>query len=95
MPAKQTKPKNAPIVVIRDGALKASIWENEGENGTYLTTTFAKTYTKDNKPRDTQVFSRSDLLPLTELMRRSYAKIGLHSDLKKQEAQEPSVPEAE
>jgi hypothetical protein len=95
MPAKPTKPKNAPVIVIRDGALKASIWENEGENGTYLTTTFAKTYTKDSKPKDTQVFSRSDLLPLSELLRRSYAKIGLHADLKKQEAEGSPSPQAE
>ena len=88
-----TNSKNAPIIVIRDGALKASVWENESESGTYLSTTFAKTYTKDDKPKDTQAFGRGDLLPLSELARRAYAKIGLHADLKKQEEGEPA-PEA-
>jgi len=37
-------PKNKPLGVLRDGTLKATIWENEGENGTYFTTTFARTY---------------------------------------------------
>lgn len=88
MSAKKNETNKAPIIVIRDGALKASVWENEGENGTYLTTTFAKTYTKNDKPSDTQTFGRSDLLPLSELARRAYAKIGLHADLKKQQQAE-------
>ena len=39
--------KSPPVEVLRDGALKATIWENEGENGTYFTTTFARTYQAD------------------------------------------------
>lgn len=65
----------APVMVIRDGALKASIWENEGENGSYLTTTFARTYTKDGEPKDTNSFGRNDLLAVSELARRAYGKI--------------------
>lgn len=71
--AQQTK--KSPVMVIRDGALKASIWENEGENGSYLTTTFARTYTKDGKPQDSYSFGRNDLLAVSELARRAYGKI--------------------
>ncbi|MET1414383.1 hypothetical protein ABVF61_19075 [Roseibium sp. HPY-6] len=64
-----------PASVIRDGDLKASIWENEGRNGTYFTTTFAKTYRDSNdKPRDTSVFNNSDLLRVSELARQAYGK---------------------
>lgn len=73
-----------PIISLRDGSIKASIWENNGENGSYLSTTFTKTYTKDGKPADGNIFGRNDLLPLSELARKTYEKINLYRDLKKQ-----------
>lgn len=90
------KPANSkiPVISLRDGALKASIWENNGESGSYLSTTFTKTYTKDGKPTDGHVFSSHDLLPLSELARKAYGKIGLYRELKKQQRAEPS-PENE
>ncbi len=64
-----------PASVIRDGDLKASIWENEGRKGTYYTTTFAKTYRDANEqPRDTNVFNNSDLLRISELARQAYGR---------------------
>ena len=33
---------NKPLEIIRDGALKATIWENEGENGVLYSTTLAR-----------------------------------------------------
>lgn len=74
---------NAPVMVIRDGQLKASIWQNEGDNGSYLTTTFARTYTKDGEPQDSYSFGRNDLLALAELSRRAYGKVGeIHRELR-------------
>lgn len=70
--------RNAPIIVLRDGSLKASVWENDGENGKYLTTTFAKTYSNDGDPQDTQSFGKSDLLAISELARRAYTKAVLY-----------------
>ncbi len=64
-----------PTDVIRDGSLKASIWENNGEKGVYFTTTFAKTYRgKDEKLHDTNVFNNSDLLKVSELARQAYGR---------------------
>lgn len=64
-----------PASVIRDGNLKASIWENEGNKGTYFTTTIAKTYRDGNdKIRDTNVFNNSDLLRVSELARQAYGR---------------------
>lgn len=68
--------KNPPIVVLRDGALKVTIWANEAENGSYLSSAFARTYTKDGQPKDAHTFGRNDLLPLAELARRAYLKTG-------------------
>ncbi|MCH6256801.1 hypothetical protein MLD52_09605 [Puniceicoccaceae bacterium K14] len=73
-----------PVISLRDGALKISVFENEGENGTYLSATFAKTYTKNGKPADGHLFSRHDLLPLSELARRAYMKINHYRELKKE-----------
>lgn len=71
---------NTPAIVIRDGSLKATIWENEGDSGTFLTTTFAKTYSAEGgDPKDTQSFSRNDLLRVAELARRAHEKITYHS----------------
>ena len=65
-----------PTSVIRDGSLKATIWENQGEKGTYFTTTFAKTYRDQHSGelRDTNVFTNNDLLKVSELAREARAK---------------------
>lgn len=65
-----------PTSVIRDGSLKATIWENHGEKGTYFTTTFAKTYRDQasGELRDTNVFTNNDLLKVSELAREARAK---------------------
>lgn len=71
-----THSKNAPVEVLRDGALKATIWENEGENGSYFTTTFARTYqASDGSLKDAHSFSGSELLRLAELARQTYATV--------------------
>lgn len=79
-----------PADVLRDGALKATIWKNSGEKGPYFTTTLAKTYEDRNgKPRDTHSFSGSDLLRVAELARDAYARSNqLRRDLGKQRSQE-------
>ena len=56
---------NAPVIVLRDGPLKASVWENETEKGRYLSTTFAKIYSKNDEVKDGHIFGRNDLLPLS------------------------------
>lgn len=66
---------NKPADVLRDGNLKATLWANNGENGTYITATFAKTYTdKSGKPRDTSSFSGAEMLRVAELARGAYHK---------------------
>lgn len=64
--------RNAPIEIIRNGPIKASIWSNEGENGKYLTVTFARTYSKNGSPQDSNTFSGRDMLVLAEIARQAY-----------------------
>ncbi|MEM8750720.1 MAG: hypothetical protein AAGF28_10480 [Pseudomonadota bacterium] len=64
-----------PTSVIRDGSLKATIWENQGEKGVFHTTTFAKVYEdRDGNLKDTNGFGRNDLLKVAELARQSYSR---------------------
>ncbi|MEM9494976.1 MAG: hypothetical protein AAGA09_03150 [Pseudomonadota bacterium] len=66
---------DGPVETIRDGALKASIWRNEGENGPYFSTKLAKTYEDRNGDlKDAQSFSNGDLIKLSELTRRAYVR---------------------
>jgi hypothetical protein len=71
------QPKNnPPQEIIRDGNIKANIWRNDGENGPYHTTSFARTFkNQDGEYRDSQSFSQNDLLPLSELARNAYTRV--------------------
>jgi hypothetical protein len=72
----RAKTANRPIEIIRDGALKATIWENEGENGLMYSTTLARTYhANDGSLKDAHSFSGSELLRVAELARQAYAAI--------------------
>ena len=81
-----------PADTLRDGALKATIWENHGENGTYYTTTLARTYEdKNGKLRDTNSFGGTDLLRVAELARDAYARSNaLRRELNQAHQQEPA-----
>jgi len=81
---KQTQSKDRPET-IRDGNLKASIFRNESEKGTYHTTTLARTYQDDQgNLRDTHSFSKNDLLKVSELARSAYNRI---NELKREQSQ--------
>ena len=69
---------NAPLKVIRDGAIKATIGRNEGEHGAYLTVTFARTFTKDDQAEDSNSFKGRDMLVLAEIARQAYCWTGNH-----------------
>lgn len=86
-----------PVETIRDRELKASIWENEGANGKYLTTTFAKTYEdkRSGQLRDTNVFNNSDLLRVSELARQAYTRTNeLTREMRQEQTPTPSSQSA-
>lgn len=67
---------NKPVSVLRDGNLKATTWRNEGENGPYYSTTFSRTWKDEGgKYQDSQSFSGSELLRLSELAREVYGDV--------------------
>ena len=84
---------NQPVDTIRDGNLKANIWRNEGEKGAYYSITFSRTYTdSQGNPKDTQSFSKSNLLTLGELARACY---GRTSELQREDFQSKQATEPE
>lgn len=73
---------NAPLETLRDGRLKATIWENQGESGTYHTVSLAKIYEdRDGKLQETHSFSGGELLRIAELAREAHGVVrGLRRD---------------
>jgi hypothetical protein len=67
-----TDTKAKPIHEMRIGRVRAAVWENTTEKGTYPTVTFSKLYMdKDQKWRDSTSFAKEDLLLLAELARQT------------------------
>ncbi|MBB4123961.1 hypothetical protein [Martelella radicis] len=62
-----------PVRTLRDGQVKAAIWENDGEKGSFDSVTFARSYRdQDGNYADTNRFSGTDLLKLSRLAEQSY-----------------------
>ncbi|MEL7396231.1 MAG: hypothetical protein AAFN44_07665 [Pseudomonadota bacterium] len=72
-----TTRKHQPAAKIRDGALVATIWANESENGTFYAAEFSRTYQDaDGKYHDASSFSSGELLRLARLAGKVYDRIG-------------------
>ncbi len=80
---------NGPADVLRDGNIKATIWENERENGPSYNTTFARTWQDESGAyRDSHSFSGTELLRVSELARGAYART---NELRREHMQELEV----
>ncbi|SMD04531.1 hypothetical protein [Primorskyibacter flagellatus] len=67
---------NSPIETLRDGRLKASLWLNENDKGSYYTVSLAKVYEdRDGKLKETNSFSAGELLRVAELAREAHGEI--------------------
>lgn len=83
---KDTDAPNRPAATLRDGAVKATIWPNQGENGLYFATSISRSYTDaDGDTRDTNSFVGTDLLKVAELARGAYERT---NELKRAEFKE-------
>jgi hypothetical protein len=65
---------NKPVQDFKDGRLKATVWANEGENGTYHAVTLSKIYEdKEGRLQESHSFTGSELLRIAELAREAHA----------------------
>ena len=58
---------NKPVHKIRIGNITASIWANEGQNGTFYNVTVSRSYKDGDQWKDTNSFNRDDLLVVAKL----------------------------
>ena len=87
--------KNTPVTTLRDGSLKASIWRNDSEKGSFHSCTLSRVY-KDEKSgelRDSNSFSGKDMMRVSELARRGHNTIvKLNRELTQARARDGNAP---
>ena len=68
---------NKPVDTIRDGSLKATIWENFGEKGTFYSVDLSRTYQDDQgNYHDSHSFSGTEPIQIARLAHLAYTRIG-------------------
>jgi hypothetical protein len=67
--------KSKPVNVVRMGALKAAIWENQIAQGTIHNVTVSRTYKLGDEYRESQSFGFDDLLPLAKALNAAHSFI--------------------
>jgi hypothetical protein len=68
-----------PIHEIRLGRIKASIWENQTENGSRHSVTFTRLYKADGDWQSSGSFGRDDLLLLAKITDMAHTWIFKHA----------------
>jgi len=66
-----------PINTIRDGALKATIWKNDSEKGSFYSVDISRTYKQDDVYKDSHSFSGTELLRVARLANIAYDEIAV------------------
>ncbi len=84
--------KNRPAETLRDGNIKASIWENTREDKVTRSVQFRRSYRdQDGQYRDTDSFFGPDLLRLARLAEQSYDRLNrLREDTREQVEPKPA-----
>lgn len=81
--------RNRPIETLRDGALKASIWENTRDGSASHSVQFRRSYRdQDGQLRDSDSFFGADLLRLAHLATQSHDRLNRLRE-QSREASEP------
>ena len=64
---------NKPFETIRDGAIKATIWKNDTDKGSFFSVDIVRGYKDDEGNwKDSRSFSGSELLRVSNLATRAY-----------------------
>ena len=75
-----------PISEVRIGRVKAAIWPNGTDGRTRHNVTFSRLYKNGNEWKNTQSFSRNDLLLLAKVADQAHSRI-----FELQQAEEPQA----
>ena len=72
-----TTQTNKPIDTLRDGSLKATIWKNPSEKGSFYSVDISRTYKQDEVFKDSHSFSGTELLRIARLANIAYDEIAI------------------
>ncbi len=67
--------RNAPVFTCRHRALKAAVWKNESESGTFYNVTLSRSYKEGETWKESQSFGYDDVLIVAELLRTCHGFI--------------------
>jgi len=71
-----TEEKNEPVDRVRMGAIEASIWKNNGKNGSWMTISLSRTYEdKEGKLKSSNSFTEAQAVLAREALDRAIAKV--------------------
>ena len=68
-------PNNKPVAELRIGAVKATVWENDGGGIPRCNVTFSRIYRDGDQWKTTQSFGFSNLLTLAKLADQAHTLI--------------------
>lgn len=77
--------KSKPAHEIRLGSIKATIWQNQSENGVRYNVSISRSYRDGDVWKDTQSFGRDDLPRVTKCADLAYEWIFTQSGLQADE----------
>ena len=66
-PAPQEPPKQRPAHEIRLGRIRAAIWANQNDNGTWFNVTVSRSYKDGDEWKSSSSFGRDELLTLAKV----------------------------
>lgn len=64
--------KQKPAAALRDGAIKATLWQKQGEKGVFFNVTLSRTYKDGDDYKDSYSFSGAELLRVARLAGKAY-----------------------
>jgi hypothetical protein len=67
-----------PIHSISAGGIEVSIWENQGQKGTFYTVTHRRSYKQGDEWKETDSYGEDDLLRLSKLIDEADSWIAAH-----------------
>jgi hypothetical protein len=67
--------KQKPVSEVRIGHIKAAIWKNETENGTFFNVTLSRLYKDGDSWKSSDSFGRDDLLLAAKVLSAAHSRI--------------------
>ncbi len=79
---------NAPVFSCRHRALKAAVWRNETDNGTFFNVTVSRAYKEGEQWHESSSFGYDDVLIVAELLRTCHSFISREMTKQSEQARE-------